>query len=107
MDIINYIKQIMKEQNISQSELARRVGVTRQAIFEALGKKKIRYDVLNNIIEGLGYTLKIKKADGSELDVDENSLYRVIIDEAPQFGKLENILYALGYKIHIVKKAQK
>lgn len=40
MDIINYIKQIMKEQNISQSELARRVGVTRQAIFEALGKKK-------------------------------------------------------------------
>ena len=107
MDIINYVKQIMKEQEVTQSELARRVGVTRQAIFEALGKKKIRYDILNNILGALGYGLKIKKADGSELDVDENSLYRVIEQEAPDFGKLENILFALGYKIHIVKKAQK
>ena len=91
MEVIEYIKQTMKEEGVTQMELGRRTGLTRQS-------------VLRRIFNALDRDIDIRKKDGSELDIDKNSLYAVFEREAPGFGKLKAVLEAMGYEFQYVRK---
>lgn len=104
MEVIEYIKQTMKEEEVTQMELGRRTGLTRQSVFDVLNRANPNFNTVRRIFNALGRDLDIQKKDGSEMDVDKNSLYAVLEQEAPAFGKLKAILEALGYEIQYVKK---
>ncbi|MFR1307670.1 MAG: hypothetical protein ACLSCO_01430 [Gallintestinimicrobium sp.] len=39
MEVIEYIKQTMKEEGVTQMELGRRTGLTRQSVFDVLSRQ--------------------------------------------------------------------
>ena len=97
MEVIEYIKQTMKEEGVTQMELGRRTGLTRQSVFDVL-------TTVRRIFNALDRDIDIRKKDGGELDIDKNSLYAVFEREAPGFGKLKAILEAMGYEFQYVRK---
>lgn len=104
MEVIEYIKQTMKEEGVTQMELGRRTGLTRQSVFDVLSRANPNFNTVRRIFNALGRDIDIRKKDGGELDIDKNSLYAVFEREAPGFGKLKAILEAMGYEFQYVRK---
>lgn len=104
MDMTEYVKQIMKEEGVTQSELASRVGVSRQRIFDILRRNNSNFNSVKTIMGALGIDTVISRKDGKDPECNINDLYEAIENSAPMYGKLETILDALGYKIEFVKR---
>jgi transcriptional regulator with XRE-family HTH domain len=104
MDITERIKQIMKEQDITQMELASRVGKSRQSVFDMISRANPNFKTVVKVFAALGYDIEIRRKDGKPTDIDEDALKNVLIEEEPSYGKLEAIMDVLGYKIEFVKK---
>lgn len=65
--LIERIKSLRKEQNLSQAQLAERIGVSQSRIAQiesGLGTSKISFDVIFHIIYELGFSceVRLKKA---------------------------------------------
>lgn len=104
MDMTDYVKQIMREEGITQVELARRVGLSRQRIFDILKRNNSNFNSVKTIMEALGRKTVISRKDGKDMDFTIESLYSAIEENAPMYGKLEAILDVMGYKIEFLKK---
>ncbi len=104
MDMSAYVKQIMREEGITQSELASRVQLSRQRVFDILKRNNSNFNSVKNIMKALGRETIISRKDGKEPDFDVENLYEAIENSAPLYGKLESILDAMGYKIEFVKR---
>lgn len=61
MTIHEIIKDIMKNEGVTQTQLAKKVGVTKQAISHFLNGNDVRLSVVVNILSVLGYQYVIKK----------------------------------------------
>jgi len=61
MTIHDIIKDIMKNEGVTQTQLAKKVGVTKQAISHFLNGNDVRLSVVVNILSVLGYQYVIKK----------------------------------------------
>jgi predicted transcriptional regulator len=65
--LIERIKKLRKEQNLSQAQLAERIGVSQGRIAQiesGIGTTKISFDVILHIINELGfnYEVRLKRA---------------------------------------------
>lgn len=65
--LIERIKKLRKEQNLSQAQLAQRIGVSQGRIAQiesGIGTTKISFDVILHIINELGfnYEVRLKRA---------------------------------------------
>jgi len=65
--LIDRIKNLRKEQNLSQAQLAERIGVSQSRIAQiesGIGTSKISFDVIFHIIHELGFNceVRLKKA---------------------------------------------
>ena len=105
MNMVECVKQIMIEEDVTQVELGRRLDMSRQAVFDALSRPNPSYTTIHRIMNALGREVVISRKDGGNPDIDMNSLYRVLDDEAPAFGKLIKIIDVMGYDLVWVKKA--
>ncbi|MGC9367851.1 MAG: helix-turn-helix domain-containing protein [bacterium] len=62
MEIGEKIKEIRKKSNLTQVECAKRIGVGLRFLRELeQGKKSVRLDKLNQVLEFFGYHIEIKK----------------------------------------------
>ena len=63
MSIGEKIIEIMEKEKVSQTELAAKLGMSRQSLHQDLTRKPegIRFDVACKILEKLGYSIKIEK----------------------------------------------
>ncbi|KQC13790.1 MAG: hypothetical protein APR63_00190 [Desulfuromonas sp. SDB] len=62
MEIGNKIKEIRKKANLTQVECAKRVGIGLRFLRELeQGKKSVKLDKLNQVLEFFGYHIEIKK----------------------------------------------
>ena len=61
MIISAIIKQILKQENIPQSELARRLGVSRQAVNIMLNNDNMTMNTAVKMIHAVGYDFYIEK----------------------------------------------
>jgi hypothetical protein len=104
VDMTEYVKQIMREEGITQCELASRVRWSRQRVFDILKRNNSNFNSVKTIMGALGRETVISRKDGKEPDFDMADFYSVIEENAPLYGKLEAILDAMGYKIEFVKK---
>lgn len=52
------VKQLMKQENVFQSHLADKLGVSQQGISRAIARKQFN-DTFVNIMEQLGYDIKV------------------------------------------------
>lgn len=104
MDMTGYVKRIMREEGITQCELASRVKWSRQRVFDILKRNNSNFNSVKTIMGALGRETVISRKDGKEPDFDMADFYSVIEENAPLYGKLEAILDAMGYKIEFVKK---
>ena len=104
MDMTEYVKQIMREEGITQCELASRVRWSRQRVFDILKRNNSNFNSIKTIMRALGRETVISRKDGKDPDFNVDDLYRTIEKNAPLYGKLENILDAMGYKIEFIKK---
>ncbi|BFL22660.1 MULTISPECIES: hypothetical protein [Clostridia] len=104
MDMTGCVKQIMREEGITQCELASRVKWSRQRVFDILKRNNSNFNSVKTIMGALGRETVISRKDGKEPDFDMADFYSVIEENAPLYGKLEAILDAMGYKIEFVKK---
>ena len=86
------IKQILKEHNISQSEVATRMGISRQSLYERLSSQEISISTLSGIAEAINISLaelcaqleaKPLHIPSDELSLlrQENTLLRQMIKE--------------------------
>ena len=103
MDMTEYVKQIMREEGITQCELASRVRWSRQRVFDILKRNNSNFNSIKTIMGALGRETVISRKDGKDLDFNVDDLYRTIEKNAPLSGKLEDILDARGYKIEFIK----
>lgn len=55
------IKSIIASENISQTELAKRMGCTRQNINDKLNDGNMYLNTAENLLEAIGYRLVIQK----------------------------------------------
>lgn len=57
------IREIMKEEGISQTELSERMGCVRQNVSQLLNRneKSMRYDSFEKVVSALGYEIIVKK----------------------------------------------
>jgi DNA-binding XRE family transcriptional regulator len=65
--LIERIKKLRKEQNLSQAQLAQRIGVSQGRIAQiesGIGTNKISFDIILHIINELGfnYEVRLKRA---------------------------------------------
>ncbi len=97
------VKIFLKEQGMSQSDLAKKVGLTRQRIFDMLKRENTGFNNMEKVMKALGYKIAISRKDWKALDFNEEEFYAAIKKSDPMFGKLRNILDAMGYKTEIVK----
>lgn len=99
MEVIEYIKATMKEQGITQMELARRTGISRQSVFDMLSRENPNYNTVKRVFNVLGKDLEFRRKDGKPLDFYINSFEEVLKREAPGYGRLKAILDVMGYEI--------
>ena len=104
MDMTEYVKRIMREEGITQCELASRVKWSRQRVFDILKRNNSNYNSIKAIMNALGRDVVISRKDGKAPDFNVADLYSAIEKSAPLYGKLETILDAMGYKIEFVAK---
>lgn len=57
------IKELLKSQNISQRELANRLGCTRQNINDKLNDGNMYGSTIDKILDAIGYEVCFKKKD--------------------------------------------
>lgn len=56
------IRSILKEEKMTQQDLADRMGIMRQNINQSLNRNKsMRYDSFSKIVSALGYEIVVKK----------------------------------------------
>ena len=104
MSVLDYVKDLMRTEGITQSDLASRVKWSRQRVFDILKRNNSNFNSIQSIMNALGREVVIQRKDGKEPDFDMEALRRTIEQEAPLYGKLEAILSAMGYEIVFVKK---
>lgn len=104
MNMTECVKQIMREEGITQCELAKRTKWSRQRVFDILKRNNSNFNSVKTIMEALGRKTVISRKDGKDPDFDIADLYATIEENAPLYGKLEAILDVMGYKIEFVKK---
>ena len=61
MTMIDIFKQILKQEGISQSELARRMGISKQALSKLLKQDDLLVSTVIKVIRPLGYEFIIEK----------------------------------------------
>lgn len=104
MSMTDDVKRIMIEEDVTQVELGRRLGMSRQAIFDALGRPNPSYTTIHRIMDALGRKVEIKRKDNKKVEFDIDSLYEVLDSEAPAYGKVNKIIETMGYELTWVKK---
>lgn len=62
MTIQNIILDIMENESVTQNELSKKMGITRQALNQMLHSKDMKVSTMVMILTYLGYTFKIRKA---------------------------------------------
>ncbi len=62
-DYKSILRKLIKEADITQQELADKLGITRQALNQVLTRNEygVRYETFLRIIEALGYELVLRK----------------------------------------------
>ena len=61
MNIQDILKDIMRNEGVSQVELARRMGFTKQAMSAMLKQKDMKVSTVVMLLYELGYCFEIKK----------------------------------------------
>lgn len=61
MEVIEYIKQTMKEEGVTQMELGRRTGLTRQSVFDVLTRANPNFNTVRRIFNALDRDIDIRK----------------------------------------------
>lgn len=104
MSVLDYVKDIMQAEGITQSDLAKKTKWSRQRVFDILKRDNSNFNSVQSIMNALGREVVIQRKDGKEPDFDMDELRRTIKQEAPLYGKLEAILSSMGYEIVFLKK---
>nr|DAG03510.1 MAG TPA: Helix-turn-helix XRE-family like protein [Siphoviridae sp. ctVOP12] len=104
MDKSQYIREVMEEQGITQAELARKIGISRQGIWDTLDRKNPNFATIRTIFNALGLEIAVKRMDGKPLDFDMNELFNVLKEDIVGYERVESILNVIGYKLEVVDK---
>lgn len=104
MNKAEYIREVLEEKGISQSSIAKKLGISRQAIFSTLSRKNPNFATVREIFNALGLEVAVKRKDGCDLDFDVNSLYKVLDEDIVGYERVESILNVMGYKLVIEEK---
>lgn len=103
VDMVNYVKKLMAEKNLTLGDVAKMSGVTKQAIFDSLTRKNTNYCAIKRILQAVGRDIEIIRKDGKEVEFDQNALQKALDQEQPRLGKLKNILASIGYELAIIE----
>ena len=104
MNKAEYIREVMEEKGVSQVSIARKLGISRQAIFDTLKRKNPNFATVRDIFNALGLEIGDKRKDGQDLEFDVNALYKVLNEEIVGYERVESILNVIGYKLVIEEK---
>ena len=74
MDMTEYVKQIMREEGITQCELASRVRWSRQRVFDILKRNNSNFNSIKTIMGALGRETVISRKDGKDPDFNVDDL---------------------------------
>lgn len=103
VDMVNYVKKLMAEKNLTLGDVAKMSGVTKQAIFDSLTRKNTNYCAIKRILQAVGRDIEVIRKDGKEVEFDQNALQKALDQEQPRLGKLKNILASIGYELAVIE----
>lgn len=78
MNGLNIIKDILNEEKITKTELANRLGMTRQNLQAVFNKKDIPFNKFNRILNCLGYECNYELEKVNYLRVNKDKLDEII-----------------------------
>ena len=62
MTIQRIIADILREEGMTQAEVAKKIGITKQALSQMINGKDMKVSTMISILTVLGYNFKISKA---------------------------------------------
>lgn len=104
VDMVSYVRKLMREKNLTLTDVAKMSGVTRQAIFDSLTRENTNYYAVKRVLQAVGRDIEVIRKDGKEVEFDQNALQKALDQEQPRLGKLKNILASVGYELAIMEK---
>lgn len=104
VDMVSYVRKLMREKNLTLTDVAKMSGVTRQAIFDSLTRENTNYYAVKRVLRAVGLDIEVIRKDGKEVEFDQNALQKALDQEQPRLGKLKNILASVGYELAIMEK---
>ena len=66
MTIQEIVLDIMRKEGVTQSELAKRLGVSRQSVSDMLHGADMKVSTVVRVLSVLGYVFRIERMDGDE-----------------------------------------
>lgn len=103
IDMVSYVKNLMREKDLSLTDVAKMSGVTKQAIYDSLTRPNTNYYAIKRILQAVGRDIEIIRKDGKEVEFDRNALQKALDQEQPRLGKLKNILASIGYELAVIE----
>lgn len=103
IDMVSYVKNLMREKDLSLTDVAKTSGVTKQAIYDSLTRPNTNYYAIKRILQAVGRDIEIIRKDGKEVEFDQNALQKALDQEQPRLGKLKNILASIGYELAVIE----
>lgn len=103
MEITEYIKAAMREEGVTQIELGKRTGLTRQSVFDMLSRANPNFVTVRRVFNALGREVDIERKDGQPIEFDKMAFYDLMAELAPCYGKLNSLLDFLGYRLVFTK----
>lgn len=104
VDMVSYVRKLMREKDLSLTDVAKMSGVTRQAIFDSLTRENTNYYAVKRVLQAVGRDIEVIRKDGKEVEFDQSALQKALDQEQPRLGKLKNILSSVGYELAIIEK---
>lgn len=104
VDMVSYVRKLMREKDLTLTDVAKMSGVTRQAIFDSLTRENTNYYAVKRVLRAVGLDIEVIRKDGKEVEFDQNALQKALDQEQPRLGKLKNILASVGYELAIMEK---
>ena len=105
MKSVDIIVKYIEENRLSQNQVAQMVGMSRQNLWDKLNKGNPRFNSLERIMSAFGFEIRIRRADGSDPEFDEEGVLQELRETNLCVDSIESVIKSMGYVLEYEKKS--
>lgn len=99
-NIAEVIKMYMEDNRISYDDVAKKIGWSRQNLWDKLNKRsEPNLESMKKIADGLGFTFKLAKTNEPDKTKEAAALFEAVEMVQISYSDVEKILNSVGYSL--------